>query len=126
MWGDDAKPHVRRPRDGLRSGGANEKRALRFMRVARMRVDAPGTDTSGESARRGWIADVHGHRTGHGDVSSGCREAVITNVARFRAPADFLCQGEGIGNVHGHATERNGSRERGGVSSARQRIGTSE
>jgi hypothetical protein len=47
---------------------------------------------------------------------TGCREAVITNVARFRAPADILCESGGIGDVHGHATERNGSRERGGVS----------
>jgi hypothetical protein len=31
----------------------------------------------------------------------GCREAVITNVARFRALADILCEGEGIGDVHG-------------------------
>ena len=28
---------------------------------------------------------------------TGCREAVITNVARFRAPADILCPSEGIG-----------------------------
>ena len=29
----------------------------------------------------------------------GCREAVITNVARFRAPADILCESGGIGSV---------------------------
>ena len=29
---------------------------------------------------------------------NGCREAVSTNVARFRAPADILCQSEGIGS----------------------------
>ena len=28
---------------------------------------------------------------------NGCREAVITNVARIRAPADILCESEGIG-----------------------------
>ena len=28
---------------------------------------------------------------------TGCREAVITNVARFRAPADILCASGGIG-----------------------------
>ena len=28
---------------------------------------------------------------------NGCREAVITNVARFRAPADLSCASEGIG-----------------------------
>ena len=28
---------------------------------------------------------------------NGCREAVITNVARFRAPADLLCESGGIG-----------------------------
>ena len=30
-----------------------------------------------------------------------CREAVITNVARFRAPADILCESGGIGSVAG-------------------------
>jgi hypothetical protein len=44
------------------------------------------------------------HRTGHGDGPYGCREAVITYVARFRAPADILCQGGGSGDVHGHDT----------------------
>ena len=28
----------------------------------------------------------------------GCREAVIFNVARFRAPADLLCESGGIGS----------------------------
>ena len=46
---------------------------------------------------------------------TGCREAVITNVARFRAPADILCQGGGIGDVHGQAAGRKRSRERRGV-----------
>jgi hypothetical protein len=36
---------------------------------------------------------------------TGCREAVITYVARFRAPADILCQGGGSGDVHGHDTD---------------------
>ena len=30
---------------------------------------------------------------------TGQRKLVITNVARFRAPADSLCQGEGIGRT---------------------------
>ena len=46
---------------------------------------------------------------------NGCREAVITSVARFRAPADLSCESEGIGDVHGHAAGRKRSRERGGV-----------
>ena len=46
---------------------------------------------------------------------TGCREAVITNVARFRAPADLSCESEGIGDLHGQATGRKRSRERGGV-----------
>ena len=42
----------------------------------------------------------------------GCREAVITNVARFRAPADNPCESGGSGDVHGHATDGNPPRER--------------
>ena len=46
---------------------------------------------------------------------TGCREAVITNVARFRAPADLSCESEGIGDVHGQTAGRKRSRERRGV-----------
>ena len=46
----------------------------------------------------------------------GCREAVITNVARFRAPADILCESGGIGRRAWSNHGANGSRERGGVS----------
>ena len=53
---------------------------------------------------------------------TGCREAVITNVARFRAPADVSCASEGSEDVHGHATGRNRSRERGSVSASRQQL----
>ena len=80
-----------------------------------MRVDLPGTDTSGDSARRGWIADVTDTERGTETCLSGCREAVITNVARFCAPADILCESEGIGDVHGQAAGRKRSRERRGV-----------
>ena len=47
---------------------------------------------------------------------TGCREAVIFNVARFRAPADPPWKRRGSGDVHGQATGRKGSRERGDVS----------
>ena len=36
--------------------------------------------------------------TGHGNVSKGCESSQLT-VARFRAPADILCESEGIGSV---------------------------
>jgi hypothetical protein len=38
----------------------------------------------------------------------GCREAVIPNVARFRAPADILCESGGIGRRawSSHGAER--------------------
>ena len=38
----------------------------------------------------------------------GCREAVITNVARLRATADILCESEGIGRRawSSHGAER--------------------
>ena len=35
---------------------------------------------------------------------TGCREAVITNVTRFRAPADSPWKSGGSGDVHGHDT----------------------
>jgi hypothetical protein len=37
----------------------------------------------------------------------GCREAVITNVARFRAPADPSCESGGIGSENGQNPEAN-------------------
>jgi hypothetical protein len=66
--------------------------------------------------QRGEFADVYGHRTGHGDGPSDQRKLVKLNVARFRAPADVLCESEGIGDINGQTAGRKRSRERGGVS----------
>ena len=53
---------------------------------------------------------------------TGCRKAVITNVARFRAPADPSCESEGIGDMHGQTAGRKRSRERGGVSNDEEQV----
>lgn len=49
-----------------------------------------------------------GKTTERGTITclTGCREAVITNVARFRAPADVSRESGGSGDVHGHDTGR--------------------
>jgi hypothetical protein len=69
--------------------------------------DAKGSELRGKNHR------IRGTET----CLTGCREAVITNVARQRAPADHPCASGKIGNVHGQATGRNGSRERRGMAS---------
>jgi len=85
------------PMPGVREKGpppGPAQKAGPGVRCTAHRPVLPGTDTSGIGDRRREVefADVFGHRTGHGSVSIGCREAVITNVARFRAPADHPCK----------------------------------
>jgi len=49
----------------------------------------PGSGTGAErSSSRTWMDTERGTETG----LIGCREAVITNAARLRAPADHLCK----------------------------------